>query len=68
MFGIFFAVLCALGLWAIWRPRYYRGWGGGHGCCYGYGGGCGHWKGSHPGQPGASPDGPPPAGNAPVSA
>jgi len=67
MFGIFFAVLSALGLWAIWRPRYYRVWGGGHGCGHAHGS-SGQWKGAHQGQPGASPDGPPPAGKAPVGA
>ena len=69
MFGIFFAILCALALWSLWRPRYYRGWGGGcgygGGCGHGYGRGCGQWKGAQPGQPGASPDGPPTTTSAP---
>jgi hypothetical protein len=58
MFGIFFAILCALALWSLWRPRYYRGWGPGHGCGCGYG----YQKGAQPGQvaqPGQQTEAPP---------
>ncbi|HUR32511.1 MAG TPA: hypothetical protein VM032_01865 [Vicinamibacterales bacterium] len=66
MFGIFFALLCTLGLIALWRrPRYYGGWGyGGCGCGAGRGN-CGPQQSGQPGQAGGGGTTP---GDTPVSA
>jgi len=65
MFGIFFAVLCALGLWALWRPRHHPAWRGGYGYGCGGGGGYERWKAAQQqteaGQPAPQPEGAPPA-------